>query len=145
MRSLDAETATSNLDGSDGSQEAIGEIIRRRKSLTEAQVEQVLMYQRKHGVRFGEAAIALKLATHDDVMQALSVQFDYPHSSFQEEPCPPELVTAARPFSDQAEIFRDLRKNSPNRHRTRATIPPSITRTNESSNIRLLRHIPLKS
>jgi len=109
MRSLDAETATSNLDGSDGSQEAIGEIIRRRKSLTEAQVEQVLMYQRKHGVRFGEAAIALKLATHDDVMQALSVQFDYPHSSFQEEPCPPELVTAARPFSDQAEIFRDLR------------------------------------
>ena len=41
---------------------SIGDIIREAKGLTDAQVEQVLAYQREHGLRFGESAIALGLA-----------------------------------------------------------------------------------
>ena len=59
---------------------SIGDFIRQVRGLSEAQVEQILGHQRLHGIRFGEAAVALQLATRDDVLWALSQQFHYPYA-----------------------------------------------------------------
>ena len=88
---------------------SIGDIIRQTKNLTAEQVEQVLAYQREHGLRFGEAAIAMGLASDDDVLFALSQQFHYPYAPEDRRLLNPELVTAAKPFSIQSEAFRAIR------------------------------------
>lgn len=88
---------------------AIGHFLRRVRALTELQVGQILAYQRSNGLRFGEAAIALKLATSDDVLWALSQQFDYPYASGDAASFDPELVAATDPFGEEAEAFRELR------------------------------------
>lgn len=86
---------------------SIGSIIRELRDLSAAQVEQVLAYQREHGVRFGEAAVALGLVSTDDVLQALSQQFHYPYAP--KRAGNPELVTLTQPFSLQSEAFRAIR------------------------------------
>jgi protein-tyrosine kinase len=90
--------------------EAIGDLIRRVRTLSDAQIEQILLYQRSRGMRFGEAAVALKLVTSDDVLWALSQQFHYAYSpEGGQQHANEELVVASDPFSDQAEAFRELR------------------------------------
>jgi len=89
-------------------QHSIGELLRAAGHLSDAQVEQILLHQREHDIRFGEAAVALKLASHDDVVWALAQQFHYPYVP-AERPENPELVVAANPFSEEAEVFRELR------------------------------------
>lgn len=86
----------------------IGEIIRETKQLDEAQIEDILAYQRQHAVRFGEAAVALGYADETDVVYALSQQFRYPYLSDERRPNA-ELVAATQPFSRQAESFRAIR------------------------------------
>jgi protein-tyrosine kinase len=89
---------------------AIGEIIRQKQRLTDEQIKQILAYQREHGIRFGEAAVALGLASNEDVLRALSQQFHYPYTPGLGRPnANAELVMAANPFSDEAELFRELR------------------------------------
>jgi len=87
----------------------LGDIIRDTRNLSPEQVEQVLAYQRKKGVRFGEALIAMGFATADDVLHALSQQFDYPYASAERRVLSPELVSLNQPFSLQAEAFRAIR------------------------------------
>ena len=87
---------------------SIGDLIREARRLTDEQVEQILVYQREHNLRFGEAAIQLRLASNDDVVWALAQQFHYPYA-LNENYRNPELVVAANPFSDEAEVFRELR------------------------------------
>jgi protein-tyrosine kinase len=89
--------------------QSIGEVLRKSKGLSNAQVEQILAHQRTHQMRFGEAAVALKLATADDVLWALSKQFHYAYAARQGLERSPELVAALDPFGEQAEAFRDLR------------------------------------
>lgn len=101
-----------DLDDEDGPalrDRSIGDIFRQAKHLTDEQIEQILLFQRKRGLRFGEAAVALELATHDDVLWALSQQFHYPYAPEGRKQRNAELVVAADPFSDQAESFRELR------------------------------------
>ena len=86
----------------------IGALIRDAGKLNDRQIEQVLAYQRKRGLRFGEAAVALRLADRQDVLEALSEQFDYT-GGFAGREGDSELVAAADPFSDQADAFRELR------------------------------------
>lgn len=88
---------------------SIGDIIRELRNLSAEQVEAVLTYQRQHAVRFGEAAVALKLVTQDDVLFALSQQFHYPYAPESQRKANPELVALNQPFSAQAEAFRALR------------------------------------
>jgi protein-tyrosine kinase len=87
----------------------IGDIISDTRKLTADQVEQVLAYQREHGVRFGEATVALGLASTDDVLFALAQQFHYPYAPDEARKVSPDLVTLSQPFSPQAEVFRALR------------------------------------
>lgn len=88
---------------------SIGDIIRQTKNLTDAQVQQVIDHQRTHGVRFGEAAVALGFASDADVVFALSQQFHYPYASADRRALNPDLVTSTQPFSKQAEAFRAIR------------------------------------
>jgi len=88
---------------------AIGEIIRATRDLTAQQVEQILAHQRSHGVRFGEAAIALGLATPDDVLQALAEQFNYAYGTEGAPGLRNEVVVLSQPFGPQAEAIRALR------------------------------------
>src|SRR5262245_56147970 len=60
---------------------SIGDYIRQIRSLSDEQIQRISAYQREHGLRFGESAIALKLASRDDVLWALSQQFHYPYAA----------------------------------------------------------------
>lgn len=86
---------------------SIGSIISELRDLSSTQVEKILAYQREHGVRFGEAAVALGLVSANDVLQALSQQFHYPYAP--RKVGSPELVTLTHPFSLQSEAFRAIR------------------------------------
>ncbi len=87
----------------------LGDILSRTAGLTQDQVQQVLAHQRSQGMRFGEAAVALGLARHEDVVWALSQQFHYPYLPINERDLSPELVVANQPFTDRVEHFRELR------------------------------------
>lgn len=85
----------------------IGDIIREAHNLSAEQVEKVLRHQKETGLKFGEAAVALGYLERDQVIWALSQQFQYAY--VQQSDLIPELVVANRPFSEHAETFRDLR------------------------------------
>ncbi|MEP6875373.1 MAG: polysaccharide biosynthesis tyrosine autokinase [Burkholderiales bacterium] len=88
---------------------SIGDFIRQVRELSDAQIDEILAYQHTHGLRFGEAAVALKLASRDDVLWALSQQFHYPYAPSDGTGINPELVAAVDPFSVQTEAVRDIR------------------------------------
>lgn len=88
---------------------SIGDILAELRNLSAEQVEKVLQHQRSKGVRFGEAAVALGLATRDDVLYALAQQFHYPYSPDEQRKVSPELVMLREPFGPRAEAFRALR------------------------------------
>lgn len=89
---------------------SIGDLLREVRQIDDAQVEQILHFSRDNHVRFGEAAISLKLASSGDVLWALSQQFHYPCATEDDAVAlSEELVMARDPFSDQAETFRDIR------------------------------------
>ena len=87
----------------------IGQILREKLRLSAEQVDAVLAHMRANGIRFGDAAVALGLATNDDVLQALSEQFGYAYANEDRRRLSPELVTLNQPFSSQAEAFRTIR------------------------------------
>lgn len=93
----------------DNGSKSIGEIISASNNLTEAQVNQIVEYQRVHKVKFGEAAVSMGLIQPNDVLWALSQQFDYPNTLMSNSGVDLEVVTAHRPFSDASEKFRDMR------------------------------------
>ena len=88
---------------------SIGELIQDARNLSADDLDRIGRYQRENDMRFGEAAIALKFATSDDVLWALSQQFDYPYAPGESAPFDPELVAANEPFGEEAEAFRELR------------------------------------
>lgn len=96
-------------EAADVADRSIGSIIGEARNLHADRIEEILAYQRKHGMRFGEAAVALGYATPDDVLSALSRQFHYPYAPEERRAACPELVTLNQPFSPQAEAFRAVR------------------------------------
>lgn len=88
---------------------SLGEIIRAHGNLNAENVEAVLAYQRQHGVRFGEAAVALGLVSKGALLAALSEQFNYPVAASTGEQLGHELVVLRQPFTAQAESFRAVR------------------------------------
>lgn len=71
--------------------------------------ERILRLQKEEGIRFGEAAIKLGLASEADIQQALSRQFDYPYLTAGEAAVSEEIVAAYKPFTPQVEALRALR------------------------------------
>lgn len=71
--------------------------------------ERILRYAREKNLRFGDAAVALKLVAQDDVQQVLARQFDYPYLPAGDSSVSTEVVAAWAPFSRQVESLRALR------------------------------------
>lgn len=95
---------------SDLQDKLIGEILRVTNQLGTAQIDQILAHQAEHKKKFGEAAVALGLVERDDVLWALSQQFQYAYAPGDaEDRLSDELVVARQPFSDAAEVFREMR------------------------------------
>lgn len=109
LKAVVQEASASDMARSVVLDRSIGDFIGELGKLKPAQIEQVLAYQRLHGIRFGEAAVALKLVTRDDVMWALSKQFHYPYASGDGARFNSELVAAIDPFHAQTESFRGVR------------------------------------
>jgi chain length determinant protein tyrosine kinase EpsG len=86
----------------------IGSYLREARQLSESQLEHIQLHQRQLGVRFGEAAVALDLVTREDVLWALSRQFDYVYARADDE-LNAELIAATQPFGAEAEVFREIR------------------------------------
>jgi len=86
----------------------IGELLGKVCQLSERQIEQILAYQRRTGLRFGEAAVALHMVDRRDVLEALYQQYEYT-PGFSRPEGRTELVAAADRFGEQAEAFRELR------------------------------------
>jgi chain length determinant protein tyrosine kinase EpsG len=108
------EPAMSRLDPLEADADAqsarpIGEIIRSVQPLTESDVEHILVVQKRMGLRFGEAAVALALVSRQDVLWALSQQFRYPYAREPGLMGAAEMVVTSDPYGEQAEAFRELR------------------------------------
>jgi chain length determinant protein tyrosine kinase EpsG len=105
---------------------SIGDILAELRNLTADQVSKVLHYQQERGVRFGEAAVALGMASKDDVLFALAQQFHYPYAPDDERRLSPDLVALNEPFSPRAESFRALRSQLMMRIFTEGTAHPAL-------------------
>ena len=88
---------------------SIGALLIDAGRLTLEDAERVLRTQREHGLRFGEAAVRLRLVSEDDIEMALSRQFAYPYLRSGDQMLSKELVAAYQPFSRQVENLRGLR------------------------------------
>lgn len=88
---------------------SIGVMLIDAGKLTPEDGERILRYAKDKGLRFGDAAVALKLASQDDIAQVLARQFDYPYLVPGQSNVLPEVVAAWSPFSQQMEALRALR------------------------------------
>jgi len=90
----------------------IGDILREARGLDDDKMRAVIRHMREHeGMRFGDAAVALKFVEPEDVLWALSQQFHYQYASGKVVRLREELIVATDPFSDMAESLRDLRSH----------------------------------
>ncbi|MCL2160397.1 MAG: chain length determinant protein tyrosine kinase EpsG [Betaproteobacteria bacterium] len=94
---------------SDLSDQSIGEILISVGRISPDDAERIFREQKKQKVRFGEAAIALGLATEADIQYALSHQFRYPYLQRGESKVSETVVAAYDPFSPQVEALRAIR------------------------------------
>jgi receptor protein-tyrosine kinase len=88
---------------------SIGEILVASGRLRAEDAALVVARQRQHKQPFGDAAIALKLATREDVDYALSRQFDYAYLQERDQTLSTQLVAAYQPFSRVGENLRAVR------------------------------------
>ncbi len=70
----------------------LGEILVERGVFSRAKLEEVLAFQKGKGILFGEALIQLKLATEEDVVQALTCQYGFPYLPLANYEIAPEVV-----------------------------------------------------
>ena len=112
-----------------GNTRAIGDILIANGRLQSADLSRILERQKQDGMAFGEAAVALKILTRDDVDFALSKQFDYAYLQEGKSALSAQLVAAYKPFSRVGENLRAVRSqlmlrwfNSKPTHKTLAVV-----------------------
>jgi protein-tyrosine kinase len=90
---------------------SIGAILMDSGVLSPEDAERILLFQKEHDIRFGEAAIRLGLLTEADIQYALSRQFSYAYlrASAEKKSLSDELVAAYQPFSPRVEQLRAIR------------------------------------
>lgn len=101
--------AAGRSDDSIVNERLIGALLDAKAVLGADKVQQILVFARDKGLRFGEAAVAMGLVTQEQVLHALSEQFGYAYASEERRQLMPELVGLNQPFSMQAEAFREIR------------------------------------
>ena len=72
----------------------LGEILLDRGVISRPQLEEALKYQREHNILFGEALVALKFATEEDIVQALTCQYGFPYLPLSNYEISPEVIAA---------------------------------------------------
>ena len=90
----------------------LGAILVDSGQLTADEAERVLVYQRTHNLRFGEAAVRLGLISEAEVQFALSRQFAYAYLRKvpgEARGLSDEIVAAYQPFSSRVEQLRAIR------------------------------------
>ena len=92
-----------------GDNTRMGRLLLAAGKLQARELEQVIRHQAATGLRFGDAARDLGLASRSDIEQALASQFAYPQLSPGESQLSPELFAAFQPDSARAEALRSLR------------------------------------
>lgn len=88
---------------------SIGALLLEAGKITAEDAERVLRHQKERGLRFGEAAVELKICNDEDIRQVLARQFQYPYLQAGEGNYPPFLVAAYSPFTPEVESLRNLR------------------------------------
>jgi chain length determinant protein tyrosine kinase EpsG len=91
------------------SETSLGMLLMESGTLTEADIERVLLYAKDRELRFGDAAIKLGLAARSDIQHALARQFEYPFLKPGVGGYGKELVAAYKPFTPRVEAMRALR------------------------------------
>ena len=72
----------------------LGEILVERGIINRAKLEEALTYQRANSLLFGEALVALKFATEEDIVQALTTQYGFPYLPLANYEIAPDVVAA---------------------------------------------------
>lgn len=88
---------------------SVGRILLDSGKLAEHDIEEILRVMDARRVRFGEAAVQLRLVTREDVEAALAMQFEYPYLARGEGGYHADLVAAFDPFSPKVEALRVIR------------------------------------
>ena len=102
----------SMLSGAPRVSRSLGGILIDSGLLKPEDAERVLLVQKEHNLRFGDAAIRLGLLTEADIQYALSRQFAYAYlrkTPGDKKPVSDELVAAYEPFSPRVEQLRAIR------------------------------------
>ena len=114
-----------------GAARSIGDILVATGRLSAADSTRILQRQQQDNIQFGDAALALKLLSKEDIDFALSKQFNYAYLSEQDTSLSPELVAAYKPFSLVGENLRAVRSqlmlrwfNSDPAHKVLAVVSP---------------------
>lgn len=98
-----------NLSALTPASRSIGDILVANGRLSVTDTERISERQKLDESQFGDAALALKILTKEDIDFALSQQFDYAYLSEQDTSLSPELVAAYKPFSRVGENLRAVR------------------------------------
>lgn len=116
IESIDrADYAETQMATEADAQLLIGDLLARSRDLSVSDVESVLDLQRRKGLKFGEAAVALGLVSKGDVMLALSQQFRYAVDAMPADlqgaalDVNEELVAGRHPFGSAASAIREIR------------------------------------
>lgn len=92
-----------------GAARSIGDILVATGRLSANDAAKIVAQQEKNKSQFGDAAIALKLLTKEDIDFALSQQYEYSYLTDKDTSLSPELVAAYQPFSQVGENIRAVR------------------------------------
>lgn len=103
----------------------LGELLREALGLQDRDLQRILDHAAARHLRFGDAAVALGLASPEQILQALTRQYGYAYTPYGQQPGhaaalssragkalarpPGELVALTKPFTLQAEAFRAIR------------------------------------
>ncbi len=102
----------STLAGAPRVSRSLGGILIDSGLLKAEDAERILLVQKEHNLRFGDAAVRLGLLTEADIQYALSRQFAYAYlrkTPGDKKPVSDELVAAYEPFSPRVEQLRAIR------------------------------------
>ena len=127
---MDKLTETSSMPTRDRSR-AFGTILVEQGRLSPGDAEEIQRYAGEHGLRFGDAAIRLKLLTQHDIDFALAQQFNYPIlARGGEHGVADDVIAGYNPQSEMVEPLRALRSqltlrwlNDPNHKMIAITSP----------------------
>ena len=87
----------------------IGKLLLEAGKITEKDIDRIIQEQRENRLRFGEAALRLGLIKEEDILRALSRQFEFPCLVSNDSSFSPSLIAAHHPYSKPVETLRALR------------------------------------